>query len=169
VGYRTGSGGADDKTPVGLRALVKNIWSVAGPSTSQDVIQMLLQYFVNDNLPEGWYFTSSPIITANWEADSDKTCTVSVGTTSGRTGPYGSRSRCCCPNGETRACPSRDGIFWPLAAFSPPVGPRRSRATPVGASRLRPYQEPKSTTSGRTLYNASQGSMRKTITKGARP
>jgi len=65
---------------VGLRALVQNIWSVAGPSSSQDVIQMLLQYFVNDNLPEGWYLTTSPIITANWEADSDTTYTVSVGT-----------------------------------------------------------------------------------------
>jgi hypothetical protein len=40
---------------------------------------MLLQYFINYNLPGGWYLTSSPIITANWEANSDNRWTVPVG------------------------------------------------------------------------------------------
>jgi len=65
-------------------ALVQNIWSVAGPSSRPDVNQMLLQFFVNYNLPQGWYLTSSPIITANWEADSDNTWTVPVGGGFGR-------------------------------------------------------------------------------------
>jgi len=30
---------------------------------------MLLQWFVNYNLPDGWYLTTSPIVTANWKAD----------------------------------------------------------------------------------------------------
>jgi hypothetical protein len=30
---------------------------------------MLLQWFLNYNLPDGWYFTASPIVTANWKAD----------------------------------------------------------------------------------------------------
>jgi hypothetical protein len=30
---------------------------------------MLVQPFVNYNLPDGWYLTSSPIVTANWAAD----------------------------------------------------------------------------------------------------
>jgi hypothetical protein len=34
---------------------------------------MLIQPFVNYNLPDGWYPVSSPIITANGEADSDDT------------------------------------------------------------------------------------------------
>jgi hypothetical protein len=32
---------------------------------------MTLQPFLNYNLPKGWYLTSSPVITGNWEANSD--------------------------------------------------------------------------------------------------
>ena len=50
----------------------------------QDVNQTLIQPFVNYNLPGGWYAVSAPIITANWEADSDDTWTVPVGGGMGR-------------------------------------------------------------------------------------
>jgi hypothetical protein len=30
---------------------------------------MLLQWFVNYNLPDGWYLTTSPIVTADWRAE----------------------------------------------------------------------------------------------------
>lgn len=30
---------------------------------------MLLQWFLNYNLPDGLYLTASPIVTANWNAD----------------------------------------------------------------------------------------------------
>ena len=59
-------------------ALINNQWSVAG-WRDQDVNQMLLQPFVNYNIGDGWYVTSSPIITANWEADSGQKWTVPVG------------------------------------------------------------------------------------------
>jgi hypothetical protein len=59
-------------------ALINNQWSVAGWG-DKDVNQMLLNPFVNFNLPGGWYLTSSPIITANWEADSGDKWTVPVG------------------------------------------------------------------------------------------
>jgi len=49
--------------------LANNIWSFAGGG-SLDVNQMLVQYFINYNFGEGWYVTSSPIITANWNAQS---------------------------------------------------------------------------------------------------
>jgi len=51
---------------VGL--LANNLWSYAGNNDRNDVSQFLAQYFVNYNLPDAWYLTSSPIITANWEA-----------------------------------------------------------------------------------------------------
>jgi hypothetical protein len=60
-------------------ALVQNLFSVAGPSARLDVNQMLMQPFVNYNLQHGWYLTSSPIITANWEATPANTWTVPVG------------------------------------------------------------------------------------------
>ena len=40
---------------------------------------MQFQPFVNYNLNDGWFLTSVPIITANWEADSDHRWTIPVG------------------------------------------------------------------------------------------
>jgi hypothetical protein len=60
-------------------ALVQNLFSVAGPSERPDVNQMLLQPFVNYNMRHGWYLVSSPIITSNWEVNSDDQWTVPVG------------------------------------------------------------------------------------------
>ena len=52
--------------------LVNQIWSVAGDSNRRSLSQFLVQPFVNYNLPNGWYLVSSPIITANWQASSDR-------------------------------------------------------------------------------------------------
>ncbi len=59
--------------------LVYNLFSVAGPSARQDVNQMLMQPFVNYNLRHGWYLTSSPIITADWEKQRAERWVVPVG------------------------------------------------------------------------------------------
>lgn len=72
------------RDPWVLGVLVQNVWSFAGDSDRPDVNQMMLQYFINYNLPDGWYLTSSPAITANWEADSDNTWTVPFGGGFGR-------------------------------------------------------------------------------------
>jgi len=57
-------------------ALVQNLWDVSGDA---DVNQLLFQYFVNYNMAGGWYLSSAPIITADWEADSDQRWTVPLG------------------------------------------------------------------------------------------
>jgi hypothetical protein len=62
-----------------LGALASNIWSFAGDSDRPDVNSMLIQPFVNYNFQKGWYFSSSPVITANWESDSDERWTVPMG------------------------------------------------------------------------------------------
>jgi len=49
-----------------LGALVNNVWSFAGFGSRPKVNQMTLQYFINYNLHKGWFLTSSPIVTANW-------------------------------------------------------------------------------------------------------
>jgi len=51
-----------------LGALVNNQWSVGGWG-DKPVNAMLFQWFVNYNLPDGWYLTTSPIVTADWKAD----------------------------------------------------------------------------------------------------
>ena len=61
-----------------IGSLLSNVWSFTG-SGDQDVNLFTWQYFINYNLPSGWYLTSAPIITANWEADSDNTWTVPFG------------------------------------------------------------------------------------------
>jgi hypothetical protein len=48
--------------------LINNVFSVAGSSNRPNVNQMLLQYFINYNLKKGYYLTSGPIVTANWNA-----------------------------------------------------------------------------------------------------
>ena len=63
--------------------LINNIWSFAGED-GRDVNKMLIQPFLNYNLPKGWYLTSSPIITANWNHPKNKGWTVPVGAGFGR-------------------------------------------------------------------------------------
>jgi hypothetical protein len=61
-----------------LGALVNNQWSVGGwgPANQNN---FLVQPFVNYNLPHGWYLTTGPAITANWNADHRNMWTVPVG------------------------------------------------------------------------------------------
>jgi hypothetical protein len=62
-----------------LGVLAQNVWSFAGSGNRPDVNQFLTQYFINYNLPDGWYLTSAPIITADWESASGNKWTVPVG------------------------------------------------------------------------------------------
>lgn len=64
-----------------IGGLINNVWSVGGDDNRADVNQMLLQPFINYNFPQhpGRYLTFSPVITANWEANSDNTWTVPLG------------------------------------------------------------------------------------------
>lgn len=67
--------------PMVFGALANNVWSFAsaGNTDKPQVNQMLLQPFFNYNLRKGWYLTSAPIITANWEAEHTEQWVVPVG------------------------------------------------------------------------------------------
>lgn len=69
--------------------LVQNLFSVAGPKGRSDVNQMLLQPFVNYNMRHGWYLTTSPVITSNWEVRSNNRWTVPVGGGAGKIVHFG--------------------------------------------------------------------------------
>ena len=62
-------------------ALANNVWSFAGDGNRRSVNQLLIQPFVNYNVPgrPGFYITTSPIITADWKADSSQRWTVPIG------------------------------------------------------------------------------------------
>ena len=71
-----------------IGALVNNVWSYAG-SGDQDVNQLLIQPIANYNLSKGWYLSSVPIITANWEADSGNRWTIPIGGGAGKVHKFG--------------------------------------------------------------------------------
>ncbi|WNM63578.1 hypothetical protein [Candidatus Nitrospira neomarina] len=52
-----------------IGAVIGNIWSFAGDNQRLKVNLLSIQPFLNYNFPNGWYLTSTPIITANWEAE----------------------------------------------------------------------------------------------------
>lgn len=72
-----------------IGALVSNIWDYAGDSDGADVNFFTFQYFVNYNFPSGWYLTSAPINTANWEAESGQRWTIPVGGGAGKLVKFG--------------------------------------------------------------------------------
>jgi len=56
-----------------IGALVSNIWNIGGGyDNAPDVNALTAQYFINYNMKGGWYLSTAPVITANWEADDDK-------------------------------------------------------------------------------------------------
>jgi hypothetical protein len=59
-----------------IGSLFSNVWDFSG---DQDVNFFTWQYFINYNFSKGWYLTSAPIITANWEAESGNQWTVPFG------------------------------------------------------------------------------------------
>ena len=72
-----------------IGALAQNVWSFAGDSDAPDVNNFLFQYFINYNLEKGWYLSSTPTITANWEASSGNKWTVPFGGGIGRLVKFG--------------------------------------------------------------------------------
>jgi hypothetical protein len=71
-----------------IGCLAQNVWSFAG-SGEDNVNKFLFQYFVNYNLDAGWYLSSTPTITANWEADSDNRWMVPFGGGVGKVTKFG--------------------------------------------------------------------------------
>jgi len=71
-----------------IGGLAQNVWSFAG-SGEDDVNKLLFQYFINYNLSNGWYLSSTPTITANWEADSDNRWMVPFGGGVGKVTKFG--------------------------------------------------------------------------------
>ncbi|MCC6868112.1 MAG: transporter [Burkholderiales bacterium] len=68
----------DKGNPWVYGVLVNNVWSV-GSGAGGSYNNFLLQPFLNYNFEGGTYLTSSPILTANWKADSGNQWTVPLG------------------------------------------------------------------------------------------
>jgi hypothetical protein len=55
------------------------------------VNKFLLQYFINYNMSNGWYLSTTPVITADWNAASGERWTVPFGGGVGRLVKFGSQ------------------------------------------------------------------------------
>jgi hypothetical protein len=65
--------------------LASNVWNIGnGYNDAPDVNALTAQYFINYNMKGGWYLSSAPAISANWEADSGNQWTVPFGGGVGR-------------------------------------------------------------------------------------
>ena len=62
-----------------LGGLANNQWSFAGDGNRPDTNTMLIQPFINYNLPKGWAIGTAPLITANWKAENGEQWTVPLG------------------------------------------------------------------------------------------
>ena len=68
-----------------LGMIANNTWSYAGQTNKSAVNLFYSQVFVNYNIKKtGWYLTSAPVITANWEASSGNVWTVPLGAGAGK-------------------------------------------------------------------------------------
>lgn len=67
-------------------ALINNVWSVSEEDGRPGVNQMLIQPFINYNFPDapGRYLSFSPIVTADWKADSGQRWTIPLGLSIGQ-------------------------------------------------------------------------------------
>jgi len=61
-------------------ATANQTWSVA----NNEVSKLFIQYFINYNLPNSWYLSSAPIVTADWNAESGNQWLVPFGGTVGK-------------------------------------------------------------------------------------
>jgi hypothetical protein len=73
-----------------IGSLFSQLWSVGG-SGVQDISIFTWQYFINYNMNDGWYLTTAPINTANWEASSGNEWTIPLGGGIGRLFKIGKR------------------------------------------------------------------------------
>ena len=64
--------------------LANQVWSYAGNDDRKKVSQFLTQPFINYNFKGGFYLSSAPIITANWEATSGNKWVVPIGGGAGK-------------------------------------------------------------------------------------
>jgi hypothetical protein len=96
-------------------ALVNNVWSV-GSGSDPSYNNLLIQPFVNYNFPGGVYVNSVPIITADWNADSDQRWTVPLGAGIGKIVRFGRLPVNMQLGGYYNVVRPDDGPDWQLRA-----------------------------------------------------
>ena len=102
-----------------MGVLVNNQWSVGGAPGRTSVNFLTTQYFINYNFPggHGWYFVSSPIITADWTAAPGQQWIVPVGGGFGRLFKIGDQPISAAVQGFYNVVRPDNGPTWTLRLF----------------------------------------------------
>ncbi len=108
--------------------LAQNIWSFAGDDDAPDVNFFSFQYFINYNFKNGWYLSSTPTITADWEMDNDNRWTVPVGGGIGRLIRIGSQPIDLRVQGFWNAEKPDGAADWTLQAQIKLLFPKKKKA-----------------------------------------
>ena len=74
-----------------IASRINNMWSFAGTPGRKDFNQLWVQPFIYYNFHPGWYLSSVPTITANWNGGKGNTWTVPVGGGVGHLKNFGER------------------------------------------------------------------------------
>jgi len=107
-----------------IGVLVNNQWSVAGDPNRKNVNAFLAQPFINYNMADGWFLTSSPIITADWTASSGEQWTVPVGGGFGRVFKFEGQAYSASIAGYYNAVRPDNTATWQLRVFFSLLFPR---------------------------------------------
>lgn len=75
-----------------LGLIAQNVWSVAGDSNAIDVNSFYIQPTINYKLGSGYYLTSAPLITANWESEPDNRWAIPIGGGLGKLMKFGGQA-----------------------------------------------------------------------------
>lgn len=67
----------------------QNSWSFAGDENYPEINAFLLQLYIIKNLPDLWYVSTEPAITADWKAADDNKWTIPLGFDIGRLFTFG--------------------------------------------------------------------------------
>ncbi|MBN9690219.1 MAG: neuromedin U [Verrucomicrobia bacterium] len=95
--------------------LANQQWSYAGWG-DESVSALLVQPFINYNLPQGWYLTSAPILTANWRESAREAWVIPVGGGVGKIVHLGRLPLNCQLSAYVNVRTPTDGPEWQLRA-----------------------------------------------------
>ena len=101
-----------NRGPWQFGAQINNLWSFAGDASRDAVNQMFLQPQVNYTLPDAWYLTCGPQITADWRASAGDRWTVPVGGGFGKVFSFGPRALSVQAEGYYNAVHPSGGPTW---------------------------------------------------------
>lgn len=96
--------------------LTNNIWSIAGRTSRQTVHQFTFQYFITYNFHHGWYVTTQPSSTANWEQIPSEVWTIPVGGGVGRAFHVGGQAMSLLLQGYYNVVRPSTGPRWTIQA-----------------------------------------------------